>query len=174
MLRYWLVLVLWLTALTAWAIPVTLANTGQVFVYAHPDASQTAIGQLTGGSQVDVIATDMTKGYLLINYQNQQAWILAKSVVNLTNQRSTDDSVQQVLNRALVTAGGKVGSAVNQAQSNLSSRYNHSALPGRFQALVTKQAREWFLLGAAVLLLGLVLGLLLGKIIWRPKRSFLR
>ena len=171
MLRYCFIVFLWLLTCSVWAVPVKLTDAGTVSVYAHPNASDVAIGELTGGSQVDVIATDTTKGYLLIQYQGQRAWIKASSVLSAT---PANNSVQGAVDQAFSQAGEKVDAAVSTAQHKISQGFEQTQFQQQMQIWTNKQARAWFLMGALVLLLGLVLGLLLGKMMWRPRRSFLR
>lgn len=171
MLRFCSIVCLWLFTCIAWAVPVKLTNAGTVAVYAHPNTREAAIGQLAAGSQVDVIATDTTKGYLLIQYHNQQAWIQANRVAETT---PSDSSVQGAVDQAFSQAGATVNAAVSTAQHKLSEDLLQNQLHRQMQVWANKQAKDLMLTGALILLLGLVIGLLLGKMMWRPRRSFLR
>ncbi len=161
-------------AVSAWAIPVQLANKGNVAVYAHPSDSDAQIGTLPGGSQVEVVATDMTKGYLLIQYKQQQAWIKANSVTDTSNASNKDDSVQEVLNTAFSNASNKVDAAMTHAQSKIAKGLVHAQWNQHISLWTDPIAKSAMLTGVFIFLLGLVVGLLIGRVMWRTKRSFLR
>ena len=164
---------LWLLAMSVWAIPVKLVNTGAIPVYAHPDASEAPLAKLSGGMVVDVVATDTSKGYLLINYEHRQVWIKADSV--MTSMATTsNNAVQQTLNNALMQAGNDVDAAVADAQAKLSAHLPPAKLHQQIHEWTNAQARDWFLLGALVFLVGLMMGLLIGRMMSRHRRSFLR
>lgn len=164
---------LWLLAMSVWAIPVKLMNTGDIPVYAHPDASEAPLAKLSGGTVVDVVATDTSKGYLLINYQHRQVWIKADSVM-ASSASAPNNAVQQSLNNVIMQAGNDVDAAVLDAQTKLSEHLPQAKLHQQIHEWTNSQARDWFLLGAFVFLIGLLLGLFLGKLMGRHKRSFLR
>lgn len=164
---------LWLLTMSAWAIPVKLINTGDIPVYAHPNANEASVAQVPGGTIVDVVATDTSKGYLLINYQHRQVWIKADSV--MTSSTTTPNSpVQQTLNQAIMQAGNVVDAAVADAQTKLSEHLPQAKLHQQIHEWTNTQARDWFLLGAFVFFVGLMMGLFIGRVMGRHRRSFLR
>lgn len=158
------------------------AANNAINLYKEADSTSQVIQQLPEGVQVKVIASNQHKGYILVQTNDGiQGWVLTDDVKNMNNMTSptqttpnnTPDVVSQVKTHgtnAVKYLANKSPDALKDGQayaSRLGKHYKHYLVDNA-------QHQELFLVGAIVLAIGIMIGLFIGRLVWRKKHSYIR
>ena len=155
----------------------TLSGSQPIKLYQSPNNTTTAIEQLPVNTEVKIVATNMHKGYILVQTKTGlQGWVLADAVkqndapLSATNDTSSMDKLKQHSKTTLKYLASKSPELVQHTQN-----YTNS-IKDRYQRYFPspKEDRRWFIAGALVLILGVLIGLLIGRLIWHRKTSYIR
>lgn len=158
------------------------ATDNVINLYKEADNTSPVIQQLPEGVQVKVIASDQHKGYILIKTNDgQQGWVATDDVKNINNTTSptdtptnnTQDAISQIKSHSTNTVkylANKSPDAIKDSQAYVSRLGKHYK-----QYLVdNSQYQKLFLIGAIVLAIGIMIGLFIGRLVWRKKYSYIR
>jgi SH3 domain protein len=182
-----------LIAATLWAGIAQAATTAyvtdqmRVTLRAGPGEGHVAIRALSSGAEVELLETDAATGYSQVRLANgATGWIKSNNLMN--------EPAARVRLNAAEERAAKSEQALAQMKAE---REQQSELIGRAQSVASENAalkeralaleqdldmlrrettalrddtqRNWFIVGAGVLLVGMLIGLIVPKIRWRRK-----
>jgi len=159
----------------------TISSNNPVDLYQSPNHTNKTIGQIKSGTYVTIIATNMHKGYILVETDDGlQGWVSADFIhKNAKEQTHTDKAL--AAHKAALSKIKQQGKTTLKHIANKTPgviqdtrQYARQLKDEYGQHLKPKQERRWFLLGAIVLIAGILIGLFIGNLVWRRNRSYLR
>ena len=147
------------------------------------------VRQLASGAPVEILKTDKENGYILVRTQDGvRGWILEDYLMNEPSVRDRLAAAEQAVEplqtenarlkeqlSVLLAEKNQVAASLTEAkadnqrlQNDLASQLDQIQQEQQTQADRTR--RDWFLIGAGVLLLGILLGVTLPRLRW-PRRN---
>lgn len=160
---------------------------GVINLYKSPDPTSQIIQQMPEGTQVKVIASNMHKGFILVQTNDgQQGWVPANDVNDKPNTSTTNqptnnqptNNTQQIINQVKSQGTDAVKYLINKSPDVVKDSQTYATQLGKHYKhylIDNVQHQELFVLGAVVLAIGIMMGLFIGRLIWgRSKHPYIR
>lgn len=147
------------------------------------------VRQLASGTPVEILKTDKESGYILVRTQDgDRGWILGDYLMNEPSVRDRLAAAEEALEplqtentslkeqlSVLLAEKNQVAASLAEAKADNQRLQNDLAsqlgqIQEEQQAQADRTRRDWFLIGAGVLLLGILLGVILPRLRW-PRRN---
>jgi len=156
-----------------------VAESSAINLYKNPDNNSAIIQQLPAGVQVKVIASNQHAGFILVETDNgTQGWVATEEVkkpedtTTQNNASSNDiqntvDSVKSHGNSAVKYLISKSPDVIKTSQAyvdKLGDNYKRYLVDGTIHQGI-------FILGAVIFAIGMMLGLFIGRLVWRKKHT---
>lgn len=147
------------------------------------------VRQLASGTPVEILKTDKESGYTLVRTQDgARGWILEEYLMNEPSVRDrltaaeeavvplqTENARLKEQLSVLFAEKNQVAASLTEAKADNQKLQNELAsqldqIQQEQQTQTDRTRRDWFLIGAGVLLLGILLGVTLPRLRW-PRRN---
>jgi SH3 domain protein len=136
------------------------------------------VAMLPSGSPVQVIRESRASGYTLVRTpQGTEGWLLSRYLEDAPGARQRLAEAEEELTRVRQASASAL--AISQENKALKAQLDHlqqerDALQQHNDALRNGAMRDWFLAGAGVVLVGILIGLIIPRIRWRRKSQWNR
>jgi SH3 domain protein len=155
------------------------------FIHTGPSTNYRILGSVTAGASIKITGLQENNYSEIIDDKSRKAWIETKyvtknpglriNIVKLNEKISNNNSVTSQLDGQINTLTSKVDTLLSEKKALTNELQVISEKLSQTRAKVNDQntniKKQWFFTGAAVLGVGLVLGLILPRLLTRKRNT---